>query len=247
MGLGTISCFKLSLLEISEDPFARLDYDYFANLDAFKRQFSKSFKFKKLRDAVTTIETGEPVDRTDYALAETEYVHIVPRDIKGGVLDITDPIYLKPEKGDRLSEFKLVENDVLIAISSNCGDSAVFVSPSLDTQYTISHYMVRVKVNPKLYDPHFLAYYLNHPKIKTYFRAIEAGKTQQNLSKVYLRNFPVVDLPLEDQQSLVKTISARFEQVSAKLREIKTLEDESKQLIWNSVLREGKSKTHTNE
>jgi restriction endonuclease S subunit len=235
MGIAAIPYFKETLADLSKDPFARLDFGHFFNLEKFANQFTKGIHFKKLRDIVTMIETGQAVERRDYSSTESDYIHIVPRDIKNGILHIEEPIYLNSEKGEELSKYRLTNNDVLIAISSNCGDSVVFISPSPKKSYTISHYVVRVKVNSESYNPDFLVYYLNHPKIKTYFRAIEAGKLQQNLSKVYLRNFPVIDLPLVEQTKAAKALGEKREEISKKQAEIEALREESTKIVWDAI------------
>jgi type I restriction enzyme, S subunit len=235
MGIEPIVYFKKTLLDLSRDPFARLDFDYFYNMEKFGNQFRKDVKFKKLRDIVTLIETGQAVERTDYAATESDYIHIVPRDIKNGILDIREPIYLNSEKGEDLLNYRLVEGDILVAISSNCGDSAFFVPPVSDKHYSISHYVLRLKVNPKLYDADFLVYYLNHPRIKIFFRAIEAGKLQQNLSKVYLRNFPIIDLPLEEQKTIALSLRAKTKEIRLKQTEIENLRKESTDLVWGAI------------
>jgi restriction endonuclease S subunit len=92
-----------------------------------------------------------------------------------------------------------------------------------------------VKVKPEIYDPDFLVYHLNHPKIKTYFRAIEAGKLQQNLSKVYLRNFPVIDLPLIEQTKVSKALKEKRDEISKKQAEIEALGKESTKIVWDAI------------
>jgi restriction endonuclease S subunit len=226
-------------LELSKDYFARLDFDHFYNIERFTKQFPETVRFKKLRDVVLLIETGQSVTRKDYATSETDYVQLVPRDIKKGSLDIKDPIYLNPEKGEELSKLRLVEGDVLVAISSICGESAVFHSAYVKRKhYTLSHYIVRLKVNPKVYDPDFLSYYFNHPKIRYFFRAIEVGKLQQNLSKVYLRNFPVIDLPLEQQKITASTLREKRDEIAARQTEIAKLRKESTDLVWNTIAKQ---------
>src|SRR5688572_13822706 len=124
--LADIIYFKTTLIDLAIDPFARLDFDYFYNMEKFEAQFKKGPKFKTLRDIVTVMETRKPVKRTDYSQYETDYIHLVPRDIKNGELSVREPIYLTPEKGEELKNFRLDTDDILISISSNVGDSIIF-------------------------------------------------------------------------------------------------------------------------
>ncbi len=235
MGINNLPYYKKTLSDFSKDAFARMDFGFYFYSDNFIAQFPKGTKFKKLRDIVTLLETGAAVERTDYANTESDFIHLVPRDIKNGSLDVRDPIYLNSQKGEELESYRLMEGDILIAISSNCGDTAFFMPPVAGKNYTISHYIVRVQVNSDLYDPDFLVYYLNHPRIKTYFRAIEAGKLQQNLSKVYIRNFPIIDIPIKEQLKITPNLKSNMSLIATKKQQIEDLKEASTNLIWDAV------------
>jgi restriction endonuclease S subunit len=200
-----VSFFRTNISELSQDQYIRFDIDYIE----FKRNIG-SVNFKFLKDYVKNFETGQPITRNDYSEEgeQTEFIHLLVRNIKNGELDLRDPIYIKEEKGLSLSSFKIEQGDIVVAISANCGASFYFENIVEGYQLTLSHYLAKFKVNTDLINPRLLTYYLNCKTIQKYFRATETGKTQKNLSKTYLRELPVL-LPtdINKQNEILKTIN----------------------------------------
>lgn len=221
--MGELKFFELKSSEIGKDFFIRLDYDYFENMEIFYSKIKKYKKLIKFRDAINFLENGKPIEKSDYAEEETSFIHIVPRNIKKDVLDLNNPLYIKEKKGEELKKFKLEKEDILISISSNVGESVLFKNDE-DIQYTLSHYILRVKANSKIIDPKILAYYLNHKITKHFFRAVETGKTQKNLSKLYLYNLLI---PQIDQKVIknLNRLERDIEEIKERIRPITTIAD----------------------
>jgi hypothetical protein len=114
---------KRSLNELSKDQFVRSDADFFRLGDNIRKELtSTGLTFEPLRKHLTHIETGKPIIRKDYANRPTNYIHLVVRNIEKGKLSLEDPIYLTEEKGKELKKHKLLDGDLVLAISSNVGD-----------------------------------------------------------------------------------------------------------------------------
>lgn len=184
--------FKTKLSELKSDQYLRCDTDYIE----FNKTVGKTNRF--LKNYVPKFDTGKPITKSDYSEngESTEYVHLVVRNIKNGVLNLEDPIYINEEKGIALTEFKIEVGDIVVAISANCGSAFLFEKIVEDVQLTLSHYLAKFKVDSEKLNPRLLVYYLNSKTIQKYFRATETGKTQKNLSKTYLRELPIF-LPSE--------------------------------------------------
>jgi type I restriction enzyme S subunit len=215
MGIVEERMYFPRLSDVSKDFFIRCDYDYLVNKEAFLKAL-RSVKLRKLQGILTFLETGRSIEQKDYAPSETNYIHLVPRDIKEGEFDLREPIYLTEEKGEELAEFRVNKGDILVVISSNVGDSVLFDLDD-EIQYTISHYMVRMQIDESQYMPEFLVYYLNHPNTKLFFRAVETGKTQQNLSKTYIYDLPIPDIQKTKQQEIMKSILEKAAQSAGNL------------------------------
>jgi type I restriction enzyme, S subunit len=196
---------RRSLSEISKDQFVRSDADFFRLTDNVRKELeSTGLKFDPIRKHITLMETGKPITRKDYATKPTDYIHLVVRNIEDGKLSLgEDPIYLIEEKGTELEKYKLLEGDFVLAISSNVGDCFLYNGEHKKTQFTLSHYLVKIRFNSETVYPKFLVYWLNSRVINEYFRACETGKTQMNLSKQYLFELPFPKIDKGIQESIV--------------------------------------------
>lgn len=241
--------FKAKLSELKSDQYLRCDTDY---ID-FNQTFGRTNRF--LKNYVPIFDTGKPIAKTDYSEngEPTEYVHLVVRNIKKGVLNLEDPIYINEDKGVSLSAFKIEVGDIVVAISANCGSAFYFERLIDDVQLTLSHYLAKFKVNTKKINPRLLVYYLNSKSIQKYFRATETGKTQKNLSKTYLRELPIfLPAELEKQNELLENIKP----LEAEIAELKNSKLQAVNIInqvfgeafgfdWSEFENVKKEKTYT--
>ena len=175
MGLKII---RHPLKRVSDDNFLRADFSYVNIVDD---HFATKTN-RRLADYLTFLETGKSIEKSDYSDGESDYVHVLVKNIRYNNLDLSNPLYITYEKGEFFSDFRLERNDVVVAISSNVGATFVYEGES-DVKLTLSHYLARLRIDETRVIPKYLAYYLNSELMKKYFRATETGKTQKNLSK----------------------------------------------------------------
>lgn len=233
MGTSIEKIYNLKLSEISKDFFVRCDYDYFVNRDAFLLAL-KGIKLRKMQGILKFLETGKPIEQKDYAPSETNFIHLVPRDVKEGEIDLREPIFLTEEKGEELKEYRVKKGDILMVISSNVGDSVLFDLDD-EVQYTMSHYMVRMQIDEAQYMPEFLVYYLNHPCARLFFRAVETGKTQQNLSKTYIYNMLIPDISREKQKEIMISILEVEEKKKEYKEALVQMTEKSHRVFWGCL------------
>lgn len=241
--------FKTRLSELKSDQYLRCDTDY---ID-FNKSVGKTNRY--LKNYVSIFDTGKPIAKADYSEngEPSGYVHLVVRNIKNGVLNLEEPIYINEDRGIALSEFKIEVGDIVVAISANCGSAFLFESIVEDVQLTLSHYLAKFKVDSEKLNPRLLVYYLNSKTIQKYFRATETGKTQKNLSKTYLRELPIF-LPSEinKQNELLEKIKP----VEAEISELKNSKLQAVNIInqvfgeefgfdWSEFENVKKEKTYT--
>ncbi|ACK69428.1 restriction modification system DNA specificity domain protein [Gloeothece citriformis PCC 7424] len=221
--------FKINISNLKNDRFIRFDVDYVE----ISREFQNSNHTNYLKNYLTFIETGKSIDKEDYNIngQPSEYAHITVRNIVQGELNLKDLIYLNEDKGITLKNFQIEKGDILIAISSNVGVSCLVETVPSNLQLTLSHYIVKIKVDTSRINPKLLVYYLNSSKIKNYFRSVETGKTLKNLSKNYIYNLPI-SLPKNTQKQL--EIVKRIQPIETDILKIKASIKEPLEII-NSV------------
>jgi type I restriction enzyme, S subunit len=193
-----------SLSSLSGDPFLRMDFDYLE----ITREMNITRDIPRLKNYITQLETGHPIAKEDYYLdGKSDYIHIVVRNIKDGELDLSNPIYIIDDKGEELKKYKLLEGEIVIAISASCGASFIYHNSKNDVQLTLSHYLAKLNVDKKKINPTLLVYYLNSQLMQNYFRSAETGKTQKNLSKNYIRELPMlIPNDIKEQEKIVNKI-----------------------------------------
>lgn len=208
MGLKVLA---IDLGGINKDYFLRSDFDYFEIKASLNIDNSK-----KLKSYLTFIESGKPISIDDYQ-DESDNIHIVVRNIVDGKFEDKSPIYITDEKAEELKAFRLVKDDIVMAISSNCGLSFYYNGKD-DRNLTLSHYLVRFRVNQELINPIYLNYYINSRLLKRYFRSVETGKTLKNLSKYYIKEMPVI-IPEKHKQD---EIISQIEPIEKNINELKS-------------------------
>ncbi|GFE62433.1 restriction endonuclease subunit S [Geobacter sp. AOG2] len=202
MGLNT-NFYNFNTLSV--DPFLRMDVDYFE----ITKELNITRNAPRLKKFITLLETGHPITKEDYYLdGNTDYIHIVVRNIKDGELYLSNPIYINDDKGEELNKYKLLKGDIVIAISANCGASFIYGNYQDNIQLTLSHYLAKLNVDETKINPTLLVYYLNSEIMQKYFRSVETGKTQKNLSKNYIRELPIlIPQDVKEQLKIVNKIS----------------------------------------
>lgn len=214
-----------------DDRYMRTDPDYFMFLENYKTflEKNKNVEFSDLSEFLEDYESGKPIKRNDYVDLESNYIHIVPRDIKNTRLKIKDAIFINYNKGEELKQFRCNKDDILLVLSSNVGDAAIF--DLKDKNYTISHYICKLKV--KGLNKKFLLYFFYFEPIKQYFRAIETGKGQKNLAKYYIFHLKIPNI--RNQEEIVKEIETNLEKHEKIKKDILRLRKEIHEVFWEEL------------
>lgn len=176
-----------------------MDCDYFI--------IRKKYRIKtmdKLRNYITFLESGKSIKSSDYE-NDTENIHVTVRNIVEGELNIENAIFITDEKADKLAEYRLEKDDVIIAISSNCGQAFVY-NGEQNYNLTLSHYLCRVRVKKLLLDERYLILFMKSKMVRDYYRSVETGKTIKNLAQYYVKEMPVVIPSLSEQKALIKKV-----------------------------------------
>lgn len=197
-----------SLTDISHDMYGRMDVDYFL----IQKKYNLS-NMEKLRDYITFLESGKSIKAEDY-VNDTDNIHVTVRNIDYGSLNFDNAIYITDEKADSLKDFRLQKDDVVIAISSNCGNSFVY-EKCLPLNLTLSHYLCRIRVNKDLLLEKYLVLYMQSSLCKDYFRSVETGKTIKNLAQSYISNMPVLVPSKKVQTDIIKKATPILDDIQA--------------------------------
>ena len=217
---------NITLSDVSKDMYGRMDVDYFAIQSKYDLE-----SMDKLRNYITFLESGKAIKAADYDV-DTENVHVTVRNIDDFRLSLEEPIYINDDKADKLADFRLKKDDVVIAISSNCGSSFVY-DEEVPLNLTLSHYLCRIRVDKKRLLEKYLVIYMQSKLCKDYFRSVETGKTIKNLAQNYISDMPIYVPDIIEQKRIIDKVEPILDKIFALKKSV-----ESKRSIIDAVFKE---------
>ncbi|MBD5135624.1 MAG: hypothetical protein HDT39_06640 [Lachnospiraceae bacterium] len=184
------------LSSISKDMYLRMDVDYFL----IQQKYDLTH-MKKMREYITFLESGKSIKAEDYEIG-TDNIHITVRNIDDSSLNLENAIYINDDKADELSKYRLQVGDIVITISSNCGNSFVY-DEELPFNMTLSHYLCRIRIKNDLLLEKYLILFMQSSLCKDYFRSVETGKTIKNLAQRYIYDMPIYVPTAKEQLEII--------------------------------------------
>lgn len=167
----------------------------------------------ELREACEAILTGpfgSMLHQSDYV--ESGIPVINPQNIVDGLIVQNGAKQISAETRERLKEFTVRANDVIIARRGEMGRCAV-VSPEMSGWLCgTGCFIIRLKAQC---DARFACFQIASPKARTYLEERAVGVTMKNLNQDILAAIQLPLPPLDDQQAIVAEIEAEQALVNA--------------------------------
>lgn len=114
---------------------------------------------------------------------------------------------LKSVDDSNSAKYHLAPNDIVFARTGASTGRNYFFDGS-DGNFVYAGFLIKFKIDPSKVNPRYIKYYC---RSKTYFdwvASFNTGSTRGNINAQTLGNMPVVDIPREQQDALVDTLSA---------------------------------------
>jgi len=195
-----------------------------------------TWPIRTLSDACKAILTGP----FGTALHESDYVAegipvINPKNIVDGQISRDGAKAVAPETRDRLQEFTVRENDIVIGRRGEMGRCAVVTADMNGWLCGTGCFVIRLN---EQCDTRFAHLQISSPAVKAYLEAQAVGVTMMNLNQGILSSlqFPLPDL--EIQRAIVAEIEAEQTLVAANRELIRRMEAKVKAAIdrvWGSA------------
>ena len=182
-----------------------------------------------IRD-ICSIKSGKRLPKGDsFAEGETPYPYIRARDIKNGVINGDDLVYISESTHQKLKRYIVRENDVVITIvGASVGDVAL-VKKSFDG-YNLTENAVRLTEFKPIANSRYISLILNTPKYWDLMQRIAGGAAQPKLG-IYKIESISFELPTIDRQNrIVEIISAYDNLIENNQKQIKLLEEAAQRL-----------------
>ena len=206
----------VNLLDFSNNSDLRFSAKFHRDSVNFVMRELMSRTDKKIKHYLAEpIVLGASVSPSDYS-DDGEFCYISMAAIKNWKLDLESASTVSKEYSDSNQAKTVWKNDIILARSGEGTIGKVALIDDDELQGVFADFTMRVRFND--YNPEFAYYYFR----TTYFQyLIEIYKkglgNNTNIFPIVVREFPMLDIPLEEQQRIVDEIHAEI----AKQDEIK--------------------------
>lgn len=180
-----------------------------------------------------------------FVLEKTTHPYIRARDIKEGVIDIKEPVYVNSETFYKISKYIVNTGDVVMTIvGANIGDIAE-IPENLEKASLTENAVKLFPINNDIIDSKFLRYSLSGENQKSKLQQVASGAAQGKLGIYKIKEFKIPLPPLPTQQKIASILSAYDDLIENNLKRIKLLE-EAAQRIYKEWFVDFKFPDHEN-
>lgn len=199
-----------------------------ALLKIFLEAKEKGWKLAKIEDVITDVKSGFACSKKHEVKNRNGIPHLRPNNIGYyGLLDSSKLVHLPKEMVD-LEKYSLKRGDVLFnnTNSKELVGRATLVREDLD--YGFSNHITRLRVNPRLLMPEWLASSLNYLWLQGHFlRICRKWIGQAGVNTTMLKSVRVF-LPSLDEQ---KQIALYLERLQEKTQELRQAQEETEKKL----------------
>lgn len=185
----------------------------------------------KTLSEVADIKRGLQLSKIDMENSEklpiiNTYNYIKISDINNDTIEIDKD---KTEQINNLAEskinsYELKPNDILISARGTLIKIAIFKESMYKSVFSGNVLLIRVKPN---YNPHFLKFYLNSTKGQEIIASMQGGSTITSLNPNKLKEMPVPNITLEEQNILAERIKSNEETYKQRIEQAKKIYDQN--------------------
>lgn len=179
---------------------------------------------------ICKIKSGKRLPKgADFANEITNYPYIRARDIKNGIIDGSELVYLTEEVQKKIQKYIVNTNDIVITIVGASVGDVGFVKSEFDG-FNLTENAVRLTDFDERVNPRFLLYILNSKKYWELMQQIAGGSAQPKLGIYKIESIPLELPPVEVQNKIVNILSDFDDLIENNKTQIKLLEEAAQRL-----------------
>ncbi|GAA6171513.1 restriction endonuclease subunit S [Colwellia sp. KU-HH00111] len=164
---------------------------------------------------------GSQLHQHDYVAEGTPV--IMPKDIKGGKIELAEIARIDDINVKRLSKHKVQVGDIVIPRRGEISKCTLITEEQ--TGFICGTGCLKITPPKKVLDPTYFRYYLSRSDTIEWLINNAVGATMLNLSGGILKRLPVVVPPLKEQKVLAAILSSYDDLIENNLKRIKLLEE----------------------
>jgi len=179
---------------------------------------------------ICKIKSGKRLPKgADFANEITNYPYIRARDIKNGIIDGSELVYLTEEVQKKIQKYIVNTNDIVITIVGASVGDVGFVKSEFDG-FNLTENAVRLTDFDERVNPRFLLYILNSKKYWELMQQIAGGSAQPKLGIYKIESIPLELPPVEVQNKIINILSDFDDLIENNKTQIKLLEEAAQRL-----------------
>ena len=191
----------------------------------------------KILSEVADIKRGLQLSKSDMENSKNSennsYYYIKISDINNNTIEFSE----KTEKVNNLSDnkiesYELKPNDILISARGTLIKLAIYEDNMPQSVFSGNILRIRVKQS---YDPYFLKFYLNSPKGKEIISSLQGGSTIVALNPNKLKNMPIPDINLKEQNELAERIISNDANYKQRIQQAQNIYDQNLRAIDEEI------------
>ena len=198
----------------------------------------KSWNDYALGELISEVRTGpfgSSLHKSDYVSGGIPVIN--PANILDGSIVPNRNISVPPRVFNRLSDYSLKENDIIIARRGEMGRCAIITKKENGWLCGTGAAILRFKTNVL---PAFMQIVISSPSAISYLKEVSVGSTMDNLNQQAIKEMPISLPPLPVQQEIVRRVEALFalaDKIEARHKKAKLQVDRLTQSILAKAFR----------
>lgn len=179
---------------------------------------------------ICKIKSGKRLPKdTNFADGKTNYPYIRARDIKAGVINGDDLVYLTEDVQKRIQKYIVNTNDIVITIVGASVGDVGYVKAEFDG-FNLTENAVRLTDFDERVNSQYLLYVLNSKKYWELMQQIAGGSAQPKLGIYKIESIPLELPSIEIQNRIVEMLKSYDDLIENSQKQIRLLEEAAQHL-----------------
>lgn len=142
--------------------------------------------------------------------------------------------YDKMSRGDveertKVDNYELQDGDIVMTVR---GIFKLLMVKDVKDKTLINSNLVRLRVNPKLYNPNFLKLFLDSPIGRAQLDSFTVGTTVRQIPIKMLSEYQLPQLSLEEQEKVVRNYLQETNEIQSKINKLQNLKKKNNQELY---------------
>lgn len=233
--LKKIKQFDCKQSDFSNNPDLRFSAKFHRNAGAFVMEQLNAITDKKIKHFISEpITLGASISPRDFDENGNAY-YISMATIKTLEIELDDSQLISESYYKDNINKSVKPGDIIIARSGVAIGKTAFVKDDFDGIF--ADFTMRVRIDKNKCNPEFAYYYFRSSYFQYLIEIYKKGLQNQNIFPIVIQEFPMIDIPIEEQQCIVNEIKLQIKKQDKIKSEISELRAKIDEIIEETIIR----------